>query len=452
MINLSRSHPNLGRSVVYLAMFSAGGSVDAGNWPSFRGPNGTGLGSGSPPIRWNVETGDNVKWKTPIPGLAHSSPIVWGDRVYVTTAVYAKGDASLATGWLGGGGESASDEGEWEWRLIALEKSSGKVIWDQTAHKGAPRFKRHIKSTHANSTPCTDGKHVVAFFGSEGLHCYDVEGKLLWKKDFGPLNAAPGDDQTLEWGFGNSPIIHEGKVIVQCDAVGNAFVAAFDIRDGRELFRTTRNEDTTWCSPSVHVGKTRTTVICNGYKEMAGYDLADGKRLWQLHGGGDVPVPTPVVAGDSIFITNGHGRKPIYVVRADATGELTPVDDKKPEGLLWWSKFKGSYMPTPIVVGDVFYISDDGGIFTGFDAATGKQLLRERLPGGGKSAYSASAVSADGRIYAVNEEGQVDVVKAGRTYEHLATNQMGEVCMATPAIADGLLFVRSQKTLFCLGQ
>ncbi len=435
---------------VSVGVFACG--VSAENWPSFRGPNASGLGTGSPPVKWNVETGENIKWKTFIPGLAHSSPIVWGDRVYVTTAVNAAGDASLAKGWLQGTGDSAKDEGEWEWKVIALDKQTGKVVWDEAAHKGAPKFKRHIKATHANSTPCTDGKHVVAFFGSEGLYCYDTAGKLLWKKDFGALNAAPGDDKSLEWGFANSPIIHDGKVIVQCDAVESAFLAVLDVQDGRELWRTKREDDTTWSSPSVHVGKDRTTIVCNGYKEMAGYDLSTGKRLWQLHGGGDVPVPAPVVAGDSIFITNGHGRKPIYVIRADSSGDLTPNDDTKPDALLWWSKVKGSYMPTPIVVGDIFYVSDDGGIFTGFEAATGKQLLRERLPGGGNSTYSASPVSADGRVYAVNEDGQVDVVKTGREYEHLATNQMGEVCMASPAISDGLLFIRGQKTLFCIGK
>lgn len=206
------------------------GIVSGQNWPSFRGPNASGLGTGSPPVKWNVETGENVKWKCPLPGLAHSSPIVWGDRVYVTTAVSTAGQSSLAKGWLQGTGDSAKDDGEWEWKVLSLDKATGKVLWEATAHKGVPKFKRHIKATHANSTPCTDGKHVVAFFGSEGLHCFDTGGKLLWKKDFGPLNAAPGDDEALEWGVANSPIIHDGKVILQCDAADNAFLAVLDVK------------------------------------------------------------------------------------------------------------------------------------------------------------------------------------------------------------------------------
>jgi outer membrane protein assembly factor BamB len=436
------------------------GTAFAENWPSFRGPNGTGLGTGSPPVTWNVETGENVKWKTRIPGLAHSSPIVWGDRVFLTTAVSMTNEESLQTGWMGGGGESPNESGEWEWHVLCLDKKTGKIMWDQTAHRGVPKFKRHVKATHANSTPATDGKHVVSFFASEGLHCHDATGKLLWKKDLGPIKAAPGDGPELEWGVANSPIIFEDKVILQSDSVQGSFWAAFDVASGSELMRVDRGDNTTWCTPAIHKGPKLTQVICNGFKKMAGYDLATGKELWQLHGGGDVPVPTPIVAGDLFFITNSHGRRPIYVVRADATGDLTPPAEDQgpaapaalPAGLAWYKPIKGSYMPTPIVVGDVFYVADDNGIFTGFEAKTGEQLLRERLPAGGNSTFSASPVHADGRIYTTSEDGQIDVVKAGRKFELLGSNRMKEICMATPAISEGVLFIRGKDHLFCIGK
>lgn len=437
---------------VFLCLLAFPNPGHGGNWPSFRGPNGSGVGTGDPPIAWNVETGENVKWKTRIPGLAHSSPIVWEDRAYLTTAVPVAGEAGFSTGWLQGTGDSAQDPAEWEWKVLALDKKTGKTIWERTAHQGAPKFKRHVKATHANCTPATDGKHVVAFFASEGLYAYDVDGKLLWKKDLGPMNAAPGDAPDLQWGVAGSPILHDGKVILQCDYVGGSYWIALDVRDGREILRVERGDDSTWCTPTLHVGKERTQVICNGYKKMAGYDLASGKELWWLNGGGDVPVPRPVVSENLIFLTNGHGRKPIYVIRPDATGDLTPGEEGTPAGLAWWNRVKGSYMPTPIVVDDILFVADDNGVLTAFEAASGTQLFRERIPGGGKSTYSASPVSAGGRLYITSEEGQVDVIAVAREYKHIASNKMGEVCMATPAVSDGLLLVRGRDHLFCIGK
>ncbi len=451
------------KGLISLILLAAASSAWADNWPSFRGPNATGIGTGSPPITWNVQTGENIKWKARIPGLAHSSPIVWGDRVFITTAVNVLQEETLSTGWLGGSGESPDESSEWDWHVFALDKNTGKVVWEQISHFGVPKFKRHVKATYANSTPATDGKHVVAYFGSEGLYCYDFDGKLLWKKDLGPINAAPHDAPELQWGVANSPIIYDGKVILQSDSVQGSHLIVFDAATGRELMRVDRGDNTTWCTPAIYKGKTSVQVICNGYKKMAGYDLATGKELWRMQGGGDVPVPAPVVANDLFYITNGHGRKPIYVVRPDATGDVTPPAEDAASGppagegqvrlpgLAWYKPNKGSYMPTPIVVGDLFYVADDNGIFTGFDAKTGEQVVRERLPGGGKSTFSASPVSADGRIYTTSETGQIDVIKAGRKFEVLGSNQMNEVCMATPAISNGLLFVRARSNLYCIG-
>lgn len=422
------------------------------NWPSFRGRNGTGLGSGTPPTTWNVETNENIKWKVPVAGLAHSAPIIWGERVFLTTAVPVGLDPKLDKGWMGGSIASAQESGEWEWKVLCLERQTGKTKWEQTAHKGAPMFKRHPKSTHANGTPATDGKYVVAFFGSEGLFCYDIDGKLIWKKDLGPLNSSWSTFKDMQWGTSNSPIIHSGKVILQCDAANTSFWAAFDIKDGKEVMRVDRGDVATWSTPAIHFGKGITQLVCNGYKKMAGYDLATGKELWSLSDGGDIPVPTPVVAGDTFFLTNGHSKSPIYAVRADARGVLTPTDDNKPAGLEWWSKVKGSYMPTPIVVDNLLYIADDNGVLCVFETKTGKQVYRQRLPGGGNSTYSASPVSAGGRIYVTSEDGQIDVIEAGKEYKVLATNQMNEICMATPAISEGRLFVRGQNHLYCIGK
>ncbi len=426
--------------------------ASAQNWPSFRGNNGDGIGNGDPPITWNVQSGENVLWKVPIPGLGLSSPVIWGDRIFLTTAVQDSGEASLDTGWLGGTGDSPDESGEWEWRVICLDKKTGQTVWSRTVHKGTPRFKRHLKSSHANCTPATDGKYVAAFFGSEGLHVFDMDGKLIWKKDLGPLNAGPANYPGMQWGFASSPIIHEGRVIVQCDAQQESYWAAFDVTTGTEQLRVIRGDDSTWTTPTIHQGKDRTLLICNGYKMMAGYELWSGQRRWHLNGGGDIPVPRPLVDGENVVLTNGHGKKPIYVVNANATGDVTPTDSSQPDGIKWWSNSKGSYMPTPIIVDDLLYVADDSGIFTSFDMKDGDRVIRKRLPGSGQSTYSASPVSAAGRIYVTSEAGQIDVIAADREYKVLASNEMGEVCMATPAISDGLLFVRGQHHLFCLGK
>lgn len=441
------------KGMVVAACVVLGVGAEAGNWPGFRGPNGSGIGTGTPPTSWNVETGENIKWKVAVPGLAHSCPIIWEDRIYLTTAIPLGSEAKLDKGWMGGSIASAQESGEWEWKVLALDRKTGKTVWEQSAHKGSPMFKRHPKSTHANGTPATDGKHVVAFFGSEGLFCYDTAGKLLWKKDLGPMNSSWATFNEMQWGTANSPIIHEGKVILQCDASNASYWVALDINDGKELMRVERGDAATWTTPAIHVGKGLTQLVCNGYKKMAGYDLATGKELWSLGDGGDIPVPGPVIAGDLFFLTQGHSKSPIFAVRADARGDLTPpAPDSKPEGLAWWSRVKGAYMPTPIVVGEYLYINDDNGIFTAFETATGKQVFRDRLLGSGIAPYSASPVSAGGLLFATNEDGLVDVVQTAREPKMLGKMAMKEICMATPAIADGQLFIRGQKNLYCISK
>ncbi len=421
------------------------------NWPQFRGRAGLGIGSGNPPTEWNTETEQNVAWKTPIPGLAHSAPIVWGDRVFLTTAINAETEfPSLETGWSGGSGESAKDSGEWSWRVACLSLSTGKLLWSQVARTGEPAVKRHLKASHANCTPATDGQFVVAFFGSEGLHCFDINGRLVWKRDFGKLHSGPYDDPELEWGFASSPIIHNGLVIVQCDCLNDNFVALLDIKTGEEIRRIERDgEVATWSTPLVVTAADRQQIVCNGYRQMAGYDLESGERLWHLQDGGDVPVPTPIFANGLIYLTNGHGRSPTYAIRPTASGDLTPGDEPLEEGgLAWWQPRDGSYMPTPLVKDGLLYTCSDNGRLAVRDALTGELIYRQRVGTGGT--YSASAVAAGGHLYFVSELGEVTVVDEGKTYRKVATNDMQEVVMATPAIAGDRLLIRTVRHLYCL--
>lgn len=439
-------------TVGFLAV--AGGTVRAGdtNWPSFRGPSASGIAEGHPlPSRWDVPKNENVRWKTAIPGLGLSSPVIWGDRVFITTAVGERDD-KLKVG-LYGDIQPIKDDSPLSWRVICLNRKTGAIEWDAEAHKGVPKVKRHPKSSHANSTAATDGRHVVALFGSEGLHCFDVDGKLLWKKDLGLLDAGFYAVPDAQWGFGSSPIIHDGRVIVQCDVQKDSFLAAFDVNDGREIWRTPRAEVPGWGTPTVYRSGDRTLLAVNGWKHIGGYDFADGSPVWKLIGGGDIPVPTPVVSHDLIFITNAHGlMAPIYAVRTSAKGDLpTPGGPTPVEQLAWFEPSSGNYMQTPLVVGDWLYMCRDNGALACYEAATGKRLWRERLGDGG-TGFTASGVAGDGKLFFTSEEGDVHVVKAAAEFQRIGINPLGEFCMASPAISEGMLFFRTQGHVVAVGE
>ncbi|MFQ5494163.1 MAG: PQQ-binding-like beta-propeller repeat protein [Phycisphaerae bacterium] len=424
------------------------------NWPQFRGPGASGVADGYPlPVRWDAADPTTIKWKTPIPGLGHSSPVIWGDRLFITTAISGKKDAGLKVG-LYGNIQPVQDDTSHVWRIYCLDAASGRILWDKIAFEGVPRIKRHTKSTHANSTPATDGKHVVSFFGSEGLACYDMDGNLLWKKDLGRLDAGYYVVPAAQWAFGSSPIIHDGKVFVQCDVQQDSFIAAFDVADGKQLWRSPRDEVPTWSTPTLHAGHGRTQLIVNGYKHIGGYDAATGKELWKLVGGGDIPVPTPVVSPelDLIFITNAHGSgAPIYAIRTMAVGDITPeAGVSRNDHLAWSYARRGVYMQTLLLYRSLLYACRGNGTLTCFDAATGKVRYQRRL-GRGRTGFTASPVAGDGKVYFSDEEGTIHVVQAGRAFKTLATNPMGEICMATPAISKGTLFFRTHRHVVAIG-
>ena len=420
------------------------------NWPSYRGTRGGGLAEGfSTPERWNITNGENIRWKTPLPGLGLSSPCIWGNRLYVTTAV-AAGDQSLKIGLYGDIG-AAADAGEQQWRVLCLDKESGKLIWDRTASSGRPKIKRHTKSSHANATVATDGRHVVAHFGSEGLYCYDAGGALLWKKNFGVLDSGYFAVPSAQWGYGSSPVIHEGKLILQCDVQTNSFVAAYDLRDGRELWRTARAEVPTWCTPTVAEWNGRTQIICNGYHVHAGYDFGSGRELWRLGGGGDIPVPTPVIGQGLAYLCSAHGRlSPLYAVRLSAEGDITLRENALTNAHIAWSVPRGgSYLQTPVLVGDELYLCNDLGLLSCYNARTGERHYQERLSTGGNS-FTASPIAADGKIYCTAENGRVYVAALGQRFELLAKNELAEICLATPAISAGTIYFRTQGHLIAI--
>lgn len=423
----------------------------ARHWPSFRGWRASGVAEGyKTPERWDLADAKTIRWKTPIPGLGHASPVIWGRRLFVTTAIQEGEEPKLRVG-LYGDIAPVEESVPHRWAVYCLDKTTGAVLWSRVAAEGVPRIKRHPKATHANSTPATDGNYVVAFFGAEGLFCFDMEGTPLWKKDFGVLDSGYFAVPSAQWGFGSSPVIHDGRVFVQCDVQTNSFVAAFDVKTGHELWRARRIDVPTWSTPTVDVRQGRGQVIVNGFKHAGGYDLETGKELWKLQGGGDIPVPTPIVAHGLIFLTSAHGRlAPIYAIRLNASGDISlAAGSTTNEAIVWSVPRRGNYMQTPIVYGDYLYCCNDAGVLSCYRARTGENLYSERL-GTGRSGFTASAVAADGKLYFASEQGEVFVVKAGPAFEVLGTNSLGEICMATPAISEGVLFFRTRHHLVAI--
>lgn len=420
------------------------------NWPQFRGPNAGGVDSSkAAPATWDIAKQQNVLWRTAVPGLSHASPIIWGDRVYVATAV-KPGEAELKVG-LYGDIEPLEENDSHQWRLIAFDKATGKIVWNSLACEGKPRSKRHPKASQCNSTPATDGKHIIAMLASEGLFCFDMNGKQEWRKDMGPLDSGYYVVPTAQWGYGSSPIIHEGKVILVCDVQTNSFITALDIKDGKEVWRTARKDVPTWGSPTIVETAARKQIVINGWHETAGYDLGSGKQLWHMDGGGDIPVPTPVFSHDLIYLTSAHGKfRPLRAIRPDASGDITPADPGQTNSAIAWAHARqGNYMQTPIVVGDLLFACLDMGLVTCADARTGAIKYNQRL-GNGSAGFTSSPVSDGRNLFFASEPGKVFVVPASETFSVVATNDLGEACMSSPAIVDGTLFYRTQRSLIAI--
>lgn len=421
-------------------------------WSMYRGNYASGvLDQANLPDSWDADKNENIAWSTEIPGLGHSCPVVWGDNIIVTTAVSELDKGDVKTGIYGSIG-SVQDSSIHEWKVICLDKNSGEIKWEQTACTGVPEQKRHPMSSHANCTPATNGDFVVAFFGSEGLYCYDMDGNLQWKKDFGVLKSTFFLVPQAEWEFSSSPLIHKNRVIVQCDVMENSFVAAYDIKTGKELWKQERDEYPGWCTPNVYSDGEKDIVAVNGFKHRGGYNFETGEEIWKMSGGGDIPVPTPILGNDFVYFNSAHGKvSPIYAIQKNASGDITLDEGETKNDFVNWAKLRGgSYMGTMLVYGDYLYNARWNGRMTCLDALTGEEIYSEKVGDG--NSYTSSPVAADGIIYVTDNDGNVYSVKAGPKYELLHTNKLNKVCMSTPAIAENYLFFRTAGHLVAVSK
>jgi outer membrane protein assembly factor BamB len=431
--------------------FSSAVVLEAEDWPSFRGPNGSGTSDEQDlPVEWSVPSSTNVLWQTAVPGLAHSSPIVSGERIYITTAVGTGARPTLATGDLGAAGyRAAADDGPHRWILFALDRSSGEVIWQTTVHEGRPRVRRHTKASHASATPATNGERIVALMGSEGLFCFDTSGRLLWKRDVGLLDVGMwrSSRSNYQWGPASSPVIYQDLVFVLNDRQRSSFLVAYRLEDGEEVWRTPRDEKPSWTTPVVFRGE-RAELITHGANYVRAYDPETGSELWRLSNqDSEVIIPMPVISGNVAILSGGYpaSSKSVYAIRLGARGHTHTVPD-----VVWRTDRGSPYTPTPVVYQGIVYACHDNGILYAYELETGERIYRVRIAVG--PGFSASPVASDGRLYFASEDGIVYVVRAGREYELLAENDMGEILMATPAISNGTLLIRGRDHLFAVAR
>lgn len=421
-------------------------------WTSYRGNHSSGvLDNTNLPESFDLENMTNVRWKSEIPGLGLSSPVIWDNKIFITSAVSQADREGFKPG-IYGDISPVRDSSMHEWKVYCVDKNSGRTIWERTSYKGIPKMRRHPKSTHANTSVATDGKYVVAFFGSEGLFCYDMNGNLLWQKNFGLLKSVFFMVKSAEWEFASSPVIYKSKLIIQCDVLENSFVAAFDVKTGKELWKTQRDEYPGWCTPNIYTNAGKTYVALNGFKNRGGYDIETGKEVWKMAGGGDIQIPTPIVGNDLIYFNSAHGKNsPIIAVKTNAVGDITLKETETSNEYIKWSLPRGgSYMHTLLLYRNHLYNVNWNGTIICLDPLTGKEIYNAKL--GNAKSFIASPVASDGKIYIVDEDGTVYIIKDGDTFILLAEIPMHDICMTAPAITDGMLLFRTQKYLIAVGK
>jgi outer membrane protein assembly factor BamB len=421
------------------------------HWPGFRGTNRSGVGDGADtPVKFDLESGKGVAWKVDLPGLGNSSPVVWGNRVYVTTAVAEGGSVPLRVGRTGSG-EEVEENKEHRWLVLAYDKSTGEKVWETEVGRGVPLTKRHFKATQANSSPETDGEHIAVVFPTAGLACLGMDGTIHWKHELGGLNAGGFNDPGLQWGFAASPIIHDDKVILQVDIHEGAYLAAWDLKSGEPLWRTERPDVApSWATPAIWDTPDGEELVVNA-SIIRGYAPDTGRELWSLSPTSIQVVASPVFGKENLFVSSGYPpARPIYAVRPGIRGQHT-IESKEDAGpLAWYHTRGGAYMPTPLLYRGILYMVHHGGRMESYDAASGTKIYQARFSAGGT--MTNSPVAANGKIYQGTEEGTLYVLEAGPEYRELAVHDFGEPLMATPAISEGLLLVRTPSKLLALGK
>lgn len=417
------------------------------NWPQFRGPNSRAVGTGEGlPDRWSAT--QNVEWTSPVAGRAWSSPIVWGDRVFLTTVINSGESEPPKKGLYFGGDRLEAPKTEHLWKILCLDLATGTVRWEKTVHRGAPQTSIHLKSSYGAETPVTDGERVYALFGGVGVFALTLDGADAWSKTLEPRKTRYG------WGTAASPVLHGGRLFIVNDNDDRAELLALDSKTGKELWRQDRDEKSNWATPFVWENGQRTEIVTPGTRAVRSYDV-DGKLLWSFKGMSSIAIPTPFTGDGLLFVTSGYvGDKfrPLYAVRPGASGDISLKAGESNNTFIAWSDpVGGPYNPTPLFHEGRIFVLYDRGLVSCYEAKTGKVLYdRERLPNG--FAFTSSPWVAGGRIFCLNEDGVCFVLRTGDKFELLHTNQLAadDMCMATPAMCGDRLLIRTASRVYAI--
>ncbi len=411
-------------------------------WPQFRGPGSAGVADDPAlPDKWSQT--ENVAWKTPIPGVGWSSPIIWGERIFVTSVI-SSADVEPPKKGLYFGGERKPPTDEHRWMVYAVDFKSGKIVWEREAHRGLAGSK-HLKNSYASETPVTDGERVYVYFGNVGLFCYDFSGKLLWSHEAKPVATRYG------WGTAASPVLDKGRLYLVHDNDEHSFLEALDAKSGKTIWSVDRDEKTNWATPYIweHGGKKE--IVTPGTGRVRSYDL-DGKLLWEFGGMSSISIPTPFSSHGLLYISSGYVLdpvRPVYAVKPGAHGDISlAAGETSNEGVAWYLPTGGPYNPSPLVYGDYYYTLFDQGFLTCHEAATGKSVYGKQRIDREAGAFTASPWASNGKIFLLSEDGDTFVVQAGPEYKLIGKNSLEEMCMATPAIARGSLVIRTASNLY----
>jgi outer membrane protein assembly factor BamB len=419
------------------------------NWPQFRGPNARGTSaSANPPEHWSAT--ENVEWVAEIPGRGWSSPIVWGDRVFVTTAVNSGNSEPPKQGLYLGGERPDAPRPEHEWKVLCLDLASGKVRWEHVVHRGPPAGPTHLKNSYASETPVTDGERVYACVGGMGVFCLDYSGREVWSKPLEPHKIRAG------WGTASSPVLHRDRLYLVNDNEEQSYLLALDKATGKEIWRVERDEKSNWSTPCVWENDQRCEIVTAGTGKVRSYDL-EGKLLWWFKGMSSITIGTPYADQGLLYISSGFildKSRPVYALRPGGSGDLSlPAGQTNNSSIVWCQPTAAPYNPTTLVYDGRLYVLRDLGELSAFNARTGELLYdRQKLPQGLR--FTASPVAANGRVFCLNEDGVTFVVRAGDRFELLQTNKLAEddMCLATPAVAGDHLLIRSAARLYCIGR
>lgn len=440
-------------SIAYLGMATA-----QENWPRFRGANAMSVAQDDAqlPDTWDKEK--NVLWKTPVPGLGWSCPVIWGQRVFLTSVVCDAADENEAprAGLYLGEGRRSIPKGLHHWLTCCFDIKTGKVLWKHEAHQGAPPVGRHPKSTYASETPATDGERLYVLFGDLGMWCYDVNtGDVLWQ------HAIESKETMYDYGAAGSPVVHGDQVFIVYDnhEKGASYIISLDAKTGKERWRTPRDERSTWATPFVWQHDQRTEIVVNGKNRIRSYGL-DGKVLWELGGRmSNLIIPSPFAAHGMVYVSSGYFAdpvRPVYAIKPGASGDISPDIDAEPEeipggNIAWYLKKGAPYNTSPIVYREKYFTLLDRGMMTCHNALTGEEIFgRVRFPKG--ATFTSSPWAYNDRVFCLSERGTTYVLDATKSeFTILHSNDLDEFCMASPSVAQGKLFIRTESQLYCIG-